>query len=193
MQMDLVAVDADSNGAFDLLKDKILVGALDDKTTWFFTLFALTFEEGSAAPQPNDIYRISFRRPFFVSDAYTFKVLPSAANDRARVRAAMDSIQTVPNPYVATNHFEPAVANYRLNQRRQILFTHLPARCTIHIFSVSGVLVDVLDIENTADNGTAFWDLLTREDLEVSAGVYVYHVKAKDTDDEKIGKLAIIK
>ncbi len=193
MMLDIIAVDADSNGAFDLLKDKLLVGPLDDKTTWFFTLFALTFEEGSAAPQPNDVYRLSFQRPFHQSDGFTFRVLPSAAADPARLRAAMDSIQAVPNPYVATNHFEPSVANYRLNQRRQILFTHLPARCTIKIFSVSGVLVDELNVENPADNGTAFWDLLTREDLEVSAGVYVYHVKAAETNDEKIGKLAIIK
>ena len=191
--LDLVAVDADSNGAFDLLKDRVLVGALDDKDSWFWSLLAVSFEEGSAMPQPNDVYRVGFRRSFFVSDTYTFKVLPSVAMNRSLVRAVMDSIQAVPNPYVATNHMEPSVANYRLNQRRRILFTHLPAKCTIKIFSVSGVLVNALDVENPAENGTTHWDLTTKEDLEVAAGVYVYHVKAKETGDEKIGKLAIIK
>ena len=105
----------------------------------------------------------------------------------------MDKIQVVPNPYVATNHMEPAVANQFLNQRRRIMFTHLPARCDIKIFTVSGVLVDEIDVENADDNGTTHWDVLTREGLEVAAGVYVYYVKAKETGDEKLGKFSIIK
>jgi hypothetical protein len=35
--------------------------------------------------------------------------------------------------------------------------------------------------------------MLTREGLEIAAGVYIYHVKAKETGDEFIGKFAVIK
>jgi hypothetical protein len=88
---------------------------------------------------------------------------------------------------------EPVVGNWYLNQRRRLLFTHLPARCKITIFTVSGVLVDELDVENEASDGTAHWDLLSSEGLEVAAGMYLYHVKAKETNAEKIGKFAVIK
>ena len=43
-----------------------------------------------------------------------------------------------------------------------------------------------------AENGTAIWDLLTEDQLDVSYGIYIYHVDAPDIG-EKIGRLAIIK
>jgi hypothetical protein len=53
--------------------------------------------------------------------------------------------------------------------------------------------VDVLEVDNPIDDGTAHWDLLTKEGLEVAAGMYLYHVKAHATGDEQMGKFAIIK
>ena len=73
------------------------------------------------------------------------------------------------------------------------MFTHVPARCTIKIFSVSGVFIDEVNIENDMDDGIAYWDLLTKDGLEVAAGVYIWHIKAEDTNDEKLGKFAVIK
>ena len=99
----------------------------------------------------------------------------------------------VPNPYIVTNTLEPAVRNNQLNQRRRIMFTNLPSQCTVKIFTMSGYLVDTIDVMNTLDNGIAYWDLLTKEDLEVAAGMYLYHVKSLLTGKEKIGKFAIIK
>jgi hypothetical protein len=88
---------------------------------------------------------------------------------------------------------ESSVANWFLNQRRRLLFTNLPAQCTIKIFTVSGVLVDKIDVNNDADKGIAHWDMLTKEGLEIAAGMYIYHVRAKATGDEKVGKFAVIK
>jgi hypothetical protein len=105
----------------------------------------------------------------------------------------MSNIRVVPNPYVATSAMETAVSNTFLNQRRSLMFTNLPARCDIKIFTVSGVLVDEIDVENAADNGIVHWDLLSNEGLEVAAGMYIYYVKSKETGDEKMGKFAIIK
>ncbi len=193
LTLDLAVFDADSNGVYEMSKDRVFVGYLDTRGNWYKTLFVIEFEPGSDMPQRNDVYRMTIKRPFFATDSLLFKVLPKGETDLKAVKTVMDSIQVVPNPYVATNHMEPAVANQFLNQRRRILFTHLPARCTIKIFTVSGVLVDELDIENSQDNGTAFWDLLSKEGLDIAAGVYVYYVKAKETGDEKIGKFSIIK
>jgi len=92
-----------------------------------------------------------------------------------------------------------------LSQRRQIMFTHIPAQSTIRIFSVSGVLVDVIEVNNSITNreppwdlnseanGTVFWDLKSREGLDVAAGYYMYHVQAHKTGKEKMGKFAILK
>ena len=117
----------------------------------------------------------------------------------------MDDIRVVPNPYVVTNTMEEAVANWDRNQRRQIMFTHIPASCKISIFSVSGVLIDVIDVDNAVENretpwdlnssanGTAHWDLRSKEGLEVASGYYIYHIESKVTGDVKIGKFAVIK
>jgi len=123
----------------------------------------------------------------------TFKILPEGDTDLDAIKNLMDDIKVVPNPYVATNTMEPVIGNWLLNQRRQIMFTHLPARCDIKIFTVSGVLIAEIPVDNAADDGTAHWNLKTREDLEVAAGMYIYHVQARDVDAEKIGKFAIIK
>ena len=40
--------------------------------------------------------------------------------------------------------------------------------------------------------GTGSWDLLSKDNLTVAYGIYVYHVEATGIG-EKIGKLAIIK
>ena len=105
----------------------------------------------------------------------------------------MENIKVVPNPYVMTNSMEEAVANYKLNQRRKIMFTHIPAKCEIQIFTSSGVFVDKIEVDNPADNGTAFWDLKSDEGLDVAAGIYIYYIKSLETGAKKIGKFAIIK
>ena len=115
------------------------------------------------------------------------------ALDLSIVQSDLDSIRVVPNPYVMTNMMESAVSNPFLNQRRKIMFTHIPANCIIKIFTVSGVLVDEIIVNNEPSNGIIHWDMLTRENLEVAAGMYVYHIDALDIGEEKLGKFAIIK
>jgi len=113
--------------------------------------------------------------------------------DPEKLNDEMDLIKVVPNPYVATNAMEPAVANRYLNQRRRLMFTHVPAQCEIRIFTSSGVLVDKIEVNNEPGNGIVHWDLLSREDLEIAAGMYFYYVKSTVTGKEKMGKFAVIK
>ena len=105
----------------------------------------------------------------------------------------MDNIKVVPNPYVMTNMMESAVANPFLNQRRRLMFTHVPSDCIIKIFTVSGVMVDEILVSNEPENGIIHWDMLTRENLEIAAGMYIYHIEAHETGDQKTGKFAVIK
>ena len=212
--MDLVVYDVDQNGMFNADSDYVLVGdAIKDSRTglyaWSGTIFTIDFHEvmdASQMPRPNDVYRIDFKRPFYYSDSLMFTVTGLDNNlDKSRIKTDMEKIRVVPNPYVVTNTMEAAVANWQRNQRRQLMFTHIPAQCKITIFTISGVLIDEIEVDNamanrenvwdlnSEANGTVHWDLRSKEGLEIAAGYYVYHVESKITGDVKVGKFAVIK
>jgi len=197
--LDLVVQDVDEDGQFDPAKDLVLAGPIfrfGPLVGWGGTVFAIDLRTAYAQgnpPKAGDIYHVSFKRPFLPTDSVLFRVKPAVEVDKARLDEEMERIKVVPNPYIATNAMEPALSNPSLNQQRRLLFTHIPANCTIRIFTSSGVLVDQIDVRNAPDNGIVHWDMLTREGLEIAAGVYIYHVKSLDTGKEKIGKFAVIK
>ena len=146
----------------------------------------------SQLPKEGDVYRVEFDRPFTAQDSILFTVEPPEVN-KEEINVAMSDIKVVPNPYVATNTMETALSNPNLNQRRRIMFTHIPAECEIKIFTVSGALVDEIEVYNSPENGIVHWDLLTKEGLEIAAGIYLFHVKSLQTGEEKLGKFAVIK
>ncbi len=168
----------------------MLFGVCDDNKKWKRSVFVVRFFE---QPQPDDVYFATFNRPHFVTDSLTYRVLPEGALNLDAIKNEMDKIAVVPNPYVASNDMEPAVFNQFLNQRRRLMFTHLPAQCKITIFTVSGVFVDEILVDNPSDNGMVHWDLKSSEGLDIAAGMYLYHVKSTRTGAEKIGKFAVIK
>jgi len=192
--LDMIVHDVNDNENFDMVGDRILVGPVTEQGKWSGTAFAITFLDSTNLPKADDVYRITFQRPFWKTDSITFSIASyNSEIDEVDLKTKMDSINVVPNPYVATNAMESAVANFYLNQRRSLMFTNIPARCNIKIFTMSGILIDEIDVENVADKGIVHWDLLSKEGLEIAAGMYVYYVKAKETGDEKIGKFAVIK
>jgi len=201
--MELVVEDLNGNGEYDILEDKILVGhavirALGSNKliSWGGTVFAFDFKflsDKSELPTEGDIYRYDFSRPYSEQDFITFQVNGAVEVNKGVLDDSMDDIKVVPNPYVMTNSMEPAVGNKFLNQRRRVMFTHVPAECEIRIYTSSGVFVDNVVVENEPSNGIIHWDLLSREDLEIAAGMYIYHIKSKLTGKEKIGKFAVIK
>ena len=192
--MDVIAQDMNNNDTFDLFEDRIFVGA-PAGNRWRATAFIIDFQLATDATYPlsGDVYQVDWDRPFFESDTIRFSVSSDDSLDTAELSSDMKNIKVVPNPYVMTNLMEPALSNPFLNQRRRLLFTHIPAECTIKIFTVSGVLVDKIIVENEPDNGIVHWDMLTREGLEIAAGMYLYHVESEVTGDEKLGKFAVIK
>ncbi len=192
--MDIVVQDMNDNDTLDLFEDRILVGA-PTLTRWQATAFVLDFSNlnENTYPDAGDVYSLTWRRPFFSTDSIRFSVSSTDSLDAKALTNEMENIKVVPNPYVMTNMMEEAVANPFLNQRRKIMFTHIPAECTIYIFTVSGVLIDKLEVNNEPENGIVHWDMLTREDLEIAAGMYIYHIESNITGDSKVGKFAVIK
>lgn len=193
--MDLLVLDLNSNGVYDMTEDRIIVGPVESRGRWAGTSFLFDFRDvpEDQLPQAGDIYQLDWNRPFFKRDTVTFTVSVDDGVDNSVLDVEMEDIRVVPNPYVATNVMEPALAKSGLNQRRRIMFTHIPAECTIKVFTVSGVLVDEIAVENEPDNGIIHWDLRSKEGLEIAAGMYLYHVKSEKTGKEKLGKFAVIK
>jgi hypothetical protein len=117
----------------------------------------------------------------------------SAYIDKALATSELDKICVVPNPYVATNIIEPMnTVNREQRGYRRVYFDHLPARCTIRIYTMTGELVRTLEHDTGIDDGKEFWDLLSKDNMEVAYGLYFFHIDAPGIGD-KIGKFAIIK
>ncbi len=204
--LDMVVQDLNRNGQFDMLGDRILVGSMNLKERWDNVLFIIDFlncRDESELPKANDVYAIRYLKPWTATDSITFTIAAEKTLDKQLLKSKMADIRVVPNPYVASNLMEPSVVNKWLNQRRRLLFTNLPERCTIKIFTVSGVLVRELHAPDDAvtsyngwgqaNNGSLHWDMLTSEGLEIAAGMYFYHVKDDQTGEEIAGKFAVIK
>jgi hypothetical protein len=204
VKMDIMTQDLNGNGVYDPLEDRVLVGALNNNGRWNATAFIFDFANAASAeelPKPGDVYQVRFNRPFWSTDTVRFHVKSRTLVGGAGAGGLLDRIMVVPNPYVATDAMEPSVANYQLNQRRRLMFTHVPARCAIKIFTMSGVLVDEIIHDSaapaegfvTSNGGVVHWDMKNKDGLEIAAGVYLFHVKDTQTGEEKMGKFAVIK
>ncbi|MBI9072590.1 MAG: hypothetical protein JEY94_13390 [Melioribacteraceae bacterium] len=195
---DLLLHDVDGNGDFNKDVDEILVGhyVIDGaKIRWGGTIFSISFAdvEDSEMPGSNDVYRVVFNSLLSERDSIIFTIDPAIEVVKEDLNEKMDDIKVVPNPYIATNSMEPALQINGMNQQRRLLFTNIPAACKIKIFTMSGVFVDEIIVENSSDRGSVHWDMLTREGLEIASGIYIYQVKSDVTGEEKIGKFAVLK
>jgi hypothetical protein len=99
--------------------------------------------------------------------------------------AAMERIHTVPDPYYVTNALETTANQKVLN------FVNLPAQAVVRIYSVSGVLVQVLTQNDATGGGLLTWNLRNRNNQFVASGVYFYHVEAPD-GKQKIGRFTVV-
>jgi hypothetical protein len=80
-----------------------------------------------------------------------------------------------PDPYVAGQGYN------------EIVFTDLPASCTIDILTVNGDVVRTI-VESDGD-GQAAWDLRNSSGKELTSGLYLYIIES--TQEVKRGKLVI--
>ena len=172
-----------SRDAVIILSDSLIPG-------WELALYPI--EPETLMYQPGDTAFLNFRNPFLSGDSLTFTI-HAPAIDNERAQTDLDLIRVVPNPYVVTADWEPLNPYTRGRGPRELHFINLPAQCTIRIFNISGLLVQEIDHQALSDaDGTAVWDMLSKDRLEVSYGIYIYHIDAGELGS-KIGKFAIIK
>ncbi|MFO7446676.1 MAG: hypothetical protein R6W90_09925 [Ignavibacteriaceae bacterium] len=169
----------------------LLADVENQVASWLFKVLPVNEPADSLPLGPGDQLQIKFLRPFLSNDVFEFTTIAPSV-DTELAKADMDKIRVVPNPYIVSNSWEPP--NQYSNGRgdRELHFTHLPANCTIRIFNVRGQLVKQIDRSSSADDGTEIWNMLSKDNLEISYGIYIYHVEAEGIG-EKIGKFVVIK
>jgi len=158
-------------------------------TWWFYLQKADT--ANLVYPVPSDTAIVNLKKPFLSNDVFRF-ISKTAYIDNAQAKLGLDNIKVVPNPYLANALWEPKNPYSSGRGPRSIHFTHLPNKCTIRIFTVSGELVKEIEHESNLADGSEEWDLLTKDNLSASYGIYIYHVDAPGIG-AKAGKFAIIK
>lgn len=94
-------------------------------------------------------------------------------------------VHTVPDPYYVTNALEITPT------AKVMKFVNLPTRAIIRIYSVSGVLVQVLTHNDPTGGGEQAWDLRSRSNQFVASGVYFYHVEGPD-GKTKVGRFTVV-
>jgi hypothetical protein len=142
-------------------------------------------------PVPGDEYLIYINRPFYERDYFEFTTRASRT-DLDVAKESLSMIKVVPNPYIATASWEPRNLYGTGRGERKIDFIHLPAVCTIRIFTISGVLVKTINHSNPVEDGSHSWDLITEDGMEVAYGVYIYHVDAPGLG-RYVSKFAVVK
>ncbi|MBN1542113.1 hypothetical protein JW992_08180 [candidate division KSB1 bacterium] len=139
-----------------------------------------------------DTLTLRLSKPFRRGDSFEFTT-QKAEVDRQLAVEELENIRVVPNPYIsATAHETPLPPAINVGRgERKIDFIHLPAGAQIYIFTARGEHVITLDHGIDMFDGTVSWNLKSKENLDVAAGVYLYVVKS--SVGEKTGKIAIIK
>jgi hypothetical protein len=166
---------------------------------WQFSyLISNTQGADTMKPEIGDRVSFNFSKPFLSNDVYQFTTMSGTTDP---TKANLDAIKVVPNPYIVTNTWEPRNPYSNGRGEREIHFTHLPPRCTIRIFNIKGQLINILEHDAASSvsqeevpqfSGTLTWNMLSDDNLEISYGIYIYHVDAPGIG-EKIGKFVVIK
>lgn len=167
---------------FEELEDTTLV-------TW---KFALTGNDTTSHhPVAGDSFKVVTSKPFRQGDAFKF-TSQAAIVDNEAAATELDRIKVVPNPYMAGAIWELKNPFSTGRGAREIHFTHLPLQCTIRIYTIDGELLNTLEHDGIFNDGTEKWNMLTKDNLDISYGVYIFHIEAPGIG-ETVGKFAVIK
>jgi hypothetical protein len=136
----------------------------------------------NSVPATGTVVRFTTNKPNASDDVFTFKT------DAAMISTNLvdlNNIKVVPNPYIVRNNWEPSSDYSRL------AFTHLPDKCTIRIYTLSGDHLRTLEHNSPDLDGNENWDLLTKNNQKIASGIYIFHVDSPY--GEKMGKFAVVR
>ncbi|MFA6618557.1 MAG: hypothetical protein WCT23_05765 [Candidatus Neomarinimicrobiota bacterium] len=123
-------------------------------------------------------------KPLHDGDSYTFRagefttLLDEDDYD-------MNDIKVVPNPYLVSATWEQS------EYFGKILFTNLPHKCKIKIYTLTGDYVAEIEHDDMFDDSEP-WDLISVNRQEIAPGLYVFAVETPD-GQKHVGKFAVIR
>lgn len=148
------------------------------------------------APTLGDTLSLFTSKPFSSADVYEF-IAKGSSFDQNRLSSLSKNIKVVPNPYIVAASWEGQNPYADGRGPRSIHFNHLPPQCKIQIFTLSGELVNTLIHNTSFDDGSYEWNMLTKDNLDIAYGIYLYHVEPMDEANydfkPHLGKFAVIK
>ena len=145
-----------------------------------------TAKGSNATPGTYTFREASFRPAAVPGLKATVAFTASKALDLAHTTTdQLALVHTVPDPYYVTNALEITPS------AKVMKFVNLPARAIIRIYSVSGVLVQVLTHNDATGGGEQAWDLRSRSNQFVASGVYFYHIETAD-GKTKVGRFTVV-
>ncbi|MBT3664223.1 hypothetical protein HOI27_05160 [bacterium] len=142
----------------------------------------------------NDSLIIKNTKPFRKGDIYTFETYAPEVQYQNTVEENFNKIRVIPNPYYSAHAYEAPLAPGITSGRgaRRIIFTNVPNDGELSIFTVRGQHIITLQHDGNIMDGTVEWNLRSKENLDISYGVYFYVMESK-TFKSQSGKFAIIK
>lgn len=192
--VDAEVFDTDASGDLSLGDEISIIEYVgsDFRLTWRITYYqpaGIGFVP--RPPVPGDVFQISTTKPFKTGDYFAFTTVGSSVNND-EAKSNIGEISVVPNPYIAAASWEKRNLNSTGRGERRIDFINLPSQCTIRIYTVAGQLVKTLYKDSSPTDGTISWNLVSDDGMDVSYGLYLYHVEAPEIGTH-IGRFAIIK
>ena len=95
-------------------------------------------------------------------------VLKAPLADAGDLTSGNLKVRVVPNPYKKG-------ALHDTGTEHKMLFINLPTGTKITILDVAGQTIDVLRFDsNNPFDGTLFWDMFSKDGIEVASGLYIY-------------------
>jgi len=170
-------------------KDEVILLNDDGVAGWVVSFGPATGDP--VVPQPGDTVTVVLDKPFLTHDVYEFTL-----NREATDRRVPGRIWTKSRPYRIRTW-------WRIPGSRR---TRTPrAAAAAAAFHPSAAEMHDTDIQHTGPDGgydrarftvpvdgTEIWDMLSKDELDIAYGVYIFHVDAGDLG-QKIGKFAVIK
>ncbi|MFA3783888.1 hypothetical protein ABRY23_12575 [Melioribacteraceae bacterium 4301-Me] len=190
---DAEVFDNNKNKKFDLGDDIVIIQYVGTayKLTWRIGYYRPTTTTVAIEPRAGDKFIVATKKPFKAGDYFTFAT-KAAKVDVSLAKNQLSRIAVVPNPYIAAASWEKRNINYTGRGERRLDFIHLPEKCTIRIYTVTGALVKTLYKDGGAQDGSISWNLVSEDGMDIAYGLYIYHVDAPGIG-EYVGKFAVIK
>jgi hypothetical protein len=109
-------------------------------------------------------------------------------NSALAPRGDLSRVGVRPNPYKRTALFDNRSQVYD----HRVMFYNLPPYAKITILDVSGQIIDVINFTSgDPSKGSVFWDMFSKDGLEVASGLYIYVVESPTMSH--VGQFAILR